>query len=332
MDVVTYTGNSGTQTISSLGFSPDLVWLKRRNLADSNGLFDSVRGAGRRLQSNDTTAEVLRTDVLTSFDSNGFSITGSDTQSNFLNSTYVAWAWDAGSSSVTNTSGAISSTVRANPQAGVSIVSFVNASGTNQSTVGHGLGSSPKMIIAKNRDTSANNWAVFHSSVCDTTSKFLQLNTTAALTTFATVWGASLPSSSVFGVTGGGIATASVNMIAYCFSEVEGYSKFGSYVGNGSADGPFVYCGFRPRFLMIKRTDGDAWIIKDTARSVFNGFDVEIYPASSAAEGGPYSPPIMDYLSNGFKLRSNTSASNASGFAYIFAAFAESPFKYSRAR
>jgi hypothetical protein len=328
MDVVTYTGNGATsQDITGLSFSPDLVWLKSRTDAYDHRLKDTIRG-NFALFSNLTNAE---SGYSLDFLSNGIRPT-LGFNDNINSKQYVAWAWDAGSSSVTNTSGAISSTVRANPQAGVSIVSFVNASGTNQSTVGHGLGSSPKMIIAKNRDTSANNWAVFHSSVCDTTSKFLQLNTTAALTTFATVWGASLPSSSVFGVTGGGIATASVNMIAYCFSEVEGYSKFGSYVGNGSADGPFVYCGFRPRFLMIKRTDGDAWIIKDTARSVFNGFDVEIYPASSAAEGGPYSPPIMDYVSNGFKLRSNTSASNASGFAYIFAAFAESPFKYARAR
>jgi hypothetical protein len=211
-------------------------------------------------------------------------------------------------------------------------VSFVNASGTNQATVGHGLGSSPKMIIAKNRDTNANNWAVFHSSVCDTTSKFLQLNTTSSLITFATVWGASLPTSSVFGVTGGGIAAASVNTIAYCFAEVEGFSKIGSYAGNGLVEGPFIYCGFKPRFIMIKRTDSlEPWIIKDTARSIYNGYDVEIYPNYPNIEGGPYSPPIMDYLSNGFKLRSNTSASNGSG-NYIFVAFAESPFKYSMAR
>jgi hypothetical protein len=145
------------------------------------------------------------------------------------------------------------------------------------------------------------------------------------------VWGASLPTPSVFGVTGGGLSVASVNMIAYCFAEIDGYSKFGSYAGNASTDGPFVYCGFRPRFLMIKRTDSaEPWIIKDTARSIYNGYDVEIYPNYSNTEGGPYSPPIMDYVSNGFKLRSNTSGSN--GGTIIFAAFAESPFKYARAR
>jgi hypothetical protein len=329
MDAVTYTGTGATQTISVPGFTPDLVWIKSRGAATNHRLYDTTRGTNY-LVSNSTAAEVGSGTF--AFSGNGF-IVSTDSDINSSGTQYVSWAWDAGSSSVTNTSGSISSTVRANPQAGVSVVSFVNASGTNQSTVGHGLGSSPKMIIAKNRDTGANNWAVFHSSVCDTTSKFLQLNTTSALATFATVWGASLPSSSVFGVTGGGIAAASVNMIAYCFAEVEGFSKIGSYVGNGSTDGPFVYCGFRPRFIMVKRIDSaEPWIIKDTARSIYNGYDVEIYPNLSNAEGGPYSPPIMDYLSNGFKLRSVATASNGSGGTFIFIAFAESPFKYARAR
>ena len=334
MDVVTYTGNSGTQTISSLGFSPDLVWLKGRSYSDYHTIYDTIRGATKSLSSDLTLGEVTRTIALTGFTSNGFTL-GADTVSNFNNNTHVAWAWDAGSSSVANTSGAISSTVRANPQAGFSIVSFVNASGTNQSTVGHGLGSSPKMIIAKNRDTSANNWAVFHSSVCDTTSKFLQLNTTAALTTFATVWGASLPSSSVFGVTGGGIATASVNMIAYCFSEVEGYSKFGSYVGNGSADGPFVYCGFRPRWVMIKNATGTSnvntgWYIFDSLRNTFNTLSNPLRADSSGLEASSYA---IDFLVNGFKLRlSDVGINSSTGSTHIFAAFAEAPFKYARAR
>jgi hypothetical protein len=331
MDVVTYTGNgSNGRVISGFNFSPDLVWTKSRSAAYDHALSDTVRSVGFALHSNTTAAEDT---------SYGLAGVGADNytinavnQLNESSITYVAWAWDAGSSFVTNTSGAISSTVRANPQAGFSIVSFVNASGTNQSTVGHGLGVAPKMIIAKNRDTSANNWAVFHSSVCDTTSKFLQLNTTSALTTFATVWGASLPSSSVFGVTGGGIAAASVNIIAYCFAEIEGYSKIGSYTGNGSSDGPFVWCGFRPRWVMIKKTDtSESWIIFDTARKTINDSNrTIIYAESSSSETTDAFP--TDIISNGFKVRNAGSGVNSSGGTYIFAAFAESPFKYARAR
>jgi hypothetical protein len=329
-DAITYNG-TGTTFVSPSGlkFAPDLVWVKSRSQNISHVLSDTVRGTGEVLCSNNTRAGSPDS-FLTNFNQDGFTLNTSITANN-SGSTYVAWAWQASSTSSTNTNGSITSTVRANPQAGFSIVSFVNASGTNQETVGHGLGVVPKMIIAKNRDTNVNNWGVYHSSVCDTTSKFLRLNTTDAVVTFSTVWGASLPTPSVFGVTGGGLSVASVNMIAYCFAEIDGYSKFGSYAGNASTDGPFVYCGFRPRFLMIKRTDSaEPWIIKDTARSIYNGYDVEIYPNYSNTEGGPYSPPIMDYVSNGFKLRSNTTASN--GGTIIFAAFAESPFKYARAK
>jgi hypothetical protein len=328
MDVATYTGTGANQTISVPGFTPDLVWIKSRGAATNHRLYDTTRGTNY-LVSNSTAAEVGSGTF--AFSGNGF-IVSTDSDINSSGTQYVSWAWDAGSSSVTNTSGSISSTVRANPQAGVSIVSFVNASGTNQSTVGHGLGSSPKMIIAKNRDTGANNWAVFHSSVCDTTSKFLQLNTTSALSTFATVWGASLPSSSVFGVTGGGIAAASVNMIAYCFAEIEGFSKFGSYIGNASADGPFIYCGFRPKLIIGKRTDAvENWIIYDTSRDSFNVASAQLQPNTSIAETTANS--LIDFNSNGFKFRSTNSFNgNSSGGTHIFAAFAESPFKYARAR
>ena len=338
MDVVTYTGNgSSSRSITGLGFSPDLVWLKACSLPYTHGLHDTVRGASRFLATQATNGDIVNEadGSISAYNSDGFTISSGTNSNNTFNTntgTYVGWAWDAGSSSVTNTSGAISSTVRANPQAGVSVVSFVNASGTNQSTVGHGLGSSPKMIIAKNRDTSANNWAVFHSSVCDTTSKFLQLNTTAALTTFATVWGASLPSSSVFGVTGGGIAAASVNMIAYCFAEVEGFSKFGFYTGNGSADGPFVFCEFRPRWVLVKSSSSaQGWQIIDASRSQSN-VATQVLQANSL--NADTTVTSIDIISNGFKIRSDGASLgiNTSSATYIFAAFAEAPFKYSRAR
>jgi len=330
MDVVTYTGNSGTQTISSLGFSPDLVWLKRRNLADSNGLFDSVRGAGWRLQSNDTTAEVLRTDVLTSFDSNGFSITGSDTQSNFLNSTYVAWAWDAGSSSATNTSGSITSTVRANPIAGVSVVTYAGNS-TGGATIGHGLGASPKLIIFKCRNFTYQ-WLTYHGSLPNTS--ILALDSTAAAAPgFSTFLNSTNPSSTV--VTLGstvGVNESSRTYVAYCFAEVEGFSKIGSYTGNGSADGPFVYCGFRPRWIMYKRTDTTGnWNIIDTARDTYNP-EQTLLRANLPNPDESNAVYAQDFTANGWKIRSTNVDINVDTKTYIFAAFAESPFKYARAR
>ena len=331
-DVVTYNGTGSTfVSPSGLAFAPDLVWVKSRSQDISHVLSDTIRGVGEVLCSNNTRAGSPDS-FLSSFNQNGFTLNNSVTANN-SGSTYVAWGWQASSTSSTNTDGSITSTVRANPQAGFSIVSFVNASGTNQSTVGHGLGLPPKMIITKNRDTGANNWAVFHSSVCDTTSKFLQLNTTAAITTFATVWGASLPSPSVFGVTGGGIAAANVNMIAYCFSEIDGYSKFGSYTGNGLADGPFCWTGFRARWIMLKRTDAVAgWVIADTQRSDSNIVSRYLLSESSGTE---LTLGFIDINSNGFKIRVDGTTGpgvNASGGNWIFAAFAESPFKYARAR
>jgi hypothetical protein len=322
MDVVTYTGTGATQSITSLGFSPDLLWTKGRSLAQSHNLFDTLR-SGQRVRSDTTGAEAATTVTL---GSNGFTL-GTESESNNSGSTFVAWAWDAGSSSVTNTSGAISSTVRANPQAGVSVVAYTGTGST--STVGHGLGVAPSLILCKTRAATVQ-WVVYHASLGK--DRFLGLNTTAAAVTDSSYWGSGV-TSTVFGLQNMAGGNNNGSMIAYCFAEIEGFSKFSSYTGNGSADGPFVYCGFRPRFLMIKRTDSaEPWIIKDTARSIYNGYDVEIYPNYSNAEGGPYSPPIMDYVSNGFKLRSTTTASNGSGGTIIFAAFAESPFKYSRAR
>jgi hypothetical protein len=335
MAATTYTGNGSTQSIVNSGnnttatsFQPDWVWTKSRSYVNSNRLFDAIRGTQLPLYSNLTAAETTETGTLTAFNSNGFSL-GSNVDCNTNAATYVAWQWRAGGTAVSNTAGTITSQVSVNTTAGFSIVTFVNASGTNQATVGHGLGVAPKLIISKNRDTNANNWAVFHASVCDTTSKFLKLNTTDAVATYSTVWGAALPTSSVFGVTGGGIAAASVNVIAYCFAEVAGYSKFGSYTGNGSDDGPFVYCGFRPRYVLIKRTDAsDNWFIHDTSRNPSNIVNLQLKAQSSDAEAST----VFDIVSNGFKVRNSFSGYNASGGTYIYAAFAETPFNYSNAR
>jgi hypothetical protein len=237
----------------------------------------------------------------------------------------VAWAWDAGTSTVSNTAGSITSQVRANVSAGFSIVKFT-PSGAGQVTVGHGLGASPGFIIVKTTNLSAN-WYQWVTSL--TVSEYLTF-TTAAKATSANFWGTSLPSSTVFGYNAGG----SFDHIAYCFAPVVGYSSFGSYTGNGSTDGPFVYTGHRSRFLLIKRTDSaENWFISDTARSGYNVSDTCLFPALSNAESSSNSNLAVDFLSNGFKLRSpGSTISNASGGTYIYYAVAENPFQYARAR
>ena len=330
MDALAYTGTGASNSISSLGFSPDLVWIKNRGTTTDHALYDILRGAQAQISSNTTGSEVTSSSGLTAFGSDGFTI-GTSSLVNTSGTQYVSWSWDAGSTNSTNTSGSITSTVRANPQVGFSIISFTAPNSSSPQTVGHGLGVAPKMFFLKARSSSGN-WNFYHSSLGAT--KYLFLNTTDAEATNSNRWNNTAPTSSVITLGSNFVPDASLTTyIAYCFAEIEGYSKFGSYTGNGSSDGPFVWCGFRPRMVLLKRTDAvETWIIKDTARSSYNGYDVELYPSSSGAEGGPYTPPIMDYLSNGFKLRSNPTGSNASNGTYIFAAFAESPFKYARAR
>jgi hypothetical protein len=322
-DVKLYTGNGSTQTISGLGFSPDLVWIKNRAAADSHKLTDTVRGATEELESDTTAAEATNADGLTQFNSDGFDL-GDDDEYNTSAEAYVAWAWDAGSSTVTNTDGSISSQVRANASAGFSIVTY---SGTLAAdTVGHGLGVAPGMIIFKQRGSSIQDWRVYHSSVG--AGKSARLNTTAAFATQTTDFTAVSSTTFTLGVSS---ATNEGSMIAYCFAPVAGYSSFGSYTGNGSADGPFVYTGFRPRWVMFKRTDsvssGD-WVIYDSARDPYNVCQNYLLPNSSGAEAAFAN---VDYLSNGFKLKS-TGSINTSGGTWIYAAFAEHPFNFSRAR
>jgi len=327
-NAVLYTGNGSTQSITGVGFQPDLVWLKSRSNAYDHILTDAVRGATKELKSNSTAAEGTAANGLTAFNSDGFSV-GSTQDYNANLATYVAWNWNAGGSNATNTSGTITSTVRASTTAGFSIVTATAPAAAAQGTVGHGLGVTPSMIFLKTRSTTYN-WSVYHASVCDTTSKYLRLNDTSALLTYSTVWGAALPTSSVFGITGDGAAAPSGTFVAYCFAAVAGYSAFGSYTGNGSTDGPFVYTGFRPRWVLLKRTDSTSnWVILDTSRNTYNVMNSTLWSDLSSAEG---TYTIIDGLSNGFKLRESTNGYNNSSATYIYAAFAESPFKYALAR
>jgi hypothetical protein len=288
---------------------------------------DAVRGSDKRLFSEGTFAEDSVAS-LTSFNSDGFTVSiagGLSTRTNESSQTYVAWAWDAGTTTTTNTVGSISSQVRANASAGFSVVGWNYPGGTGASTIGHGLGVKPGMIILKNRDTSGN-WIIYHSGIGAT--KAFRF-TTAAASTESDPWNNTEPTSTVFSI-GAASWHGSGNIIAYCFAPVAGYSNGFSYTGNGSADGSFVYLGFRPRLILLKcsSTTGN-WTLVDTAREGYNVDNDPLYPNLSNAEG---TTDLLDITSNGFKLRTTDASVNSNAATYIGFAWAESPFNYSRAR
>jgi hypothetical protein len=328
MDATTYTGTGASNSITNAsGFKPDLVWVKGRSGATSHALYDSVRGTTIDLVSDSTAAETTQTTGLTAFGTGGFTV-GALAKMNTSAATYVGWQWQAGQGSTSsNTNGSITSTVSVNATAGFSVVTYTGT-GAN-ATVGHGLGVAPKMVIVKNRG-SAVAWTAWHTSIANT--EYLVLNTTAAVATGATWWNSTTPTSSVFSVGTSTSTNASTNTyVVYCWAEIAGFSKFGFYTGNGLADGSFVYTGFRPKFIMIKRADVTAnWVIMDGSRNTYNQVNLNLNPNSSGAEESIYA--YEDFLSNGFKLRTTDGAWNASGGTYIYMAFAENPFKYANAR
>ena len=328
---VLYTGNGAdNHAISGVGFQPDFVWMKSRNAGRSHALVDSVRGRGSILFSDSTSAQQVpaaANNDLVSFDTDGFTVGTPERagSTNENNDTIVAWNWKAGGSAVSNTNGTITSSVSANPSAGFSIASFTTLAGT-VGTVGHGLASAPELLILKTRSSGAA-WNVWHTDILAT--QRLRLDGTDAVAT-SDVFGNTSPTSTVFTQE---ISSTVQTAIAYCFHSVDGYSKVGSYTGNGSTDGPFVHCGFRPAYVMVKRTDasGNGWAIKDDARFPSNVMNGYLFAESSGAEGTASSLD-MDFTSNGFKWRGTSSDGNASGGTYIFLAFAENPFKFSNAR
>jgi hypothetical protein len=332
----TYTGVGSSlaisNTVNGKSFQPDLVWVKGRSGATDHALYDSVRGTTKQLESNTTTVETTEATGLTAFGTSGFTV-GALAQMNTNTATYVGWQWKASNAAaVTNTSGSISSQVSANPSAGFSIVTF-NAGAAGNKTVGHGLGVKPAMFIWKDRTTTGA-WQVWHQSLSNQAQSYLILNTTAASVNDSRIWANTAPTSTVLSFESGYTFNINNNIVAYCFSEIAGYSKFGSYTGNGSTDGPFVYLGFRPRWILVKRTDstGD-WYIYDTSRNTFNLVTQVLFADLSDAESTYAAPnPVIDILSNGFKQRGTYPHNNASGGTYIYAAFAENSFNYSLAR
>jgi len=325
-DVNIYTGTGATQNIVNSGsMQPDLVWLKSRSVARDHRLMDSVRGINNVLSSNSTAVEYAGS-ALSSINSNGFTLNTSDNQ-NISAETYVAWQWRAGVSAVTNTAGSITSTVDAGATQGFSIVTYTG-NGVTGATVGHGLGVVPEFIIWKRRNATSN-WISYNKTSGNGFSLYLDLTNANTASSYLN---STSPNSSVITM-----ATNTDNngnggtYVAYCFASVAGFSAFGSYTGNGSADGTFVYTGFRPAFVMIKKTSAtDDWVIFDTARDTFNVVNDWLFPNLSNAELTTAGSP--DVLSNGFKLRSTSGATNASGATFIYAAFAESPFKNALAR
>ena len=320
-NTVLYTGNgSDNHSITGVNFQPDFVWIKPRNEARGNHLQDVIRGVNGALITNETSAEYTGlTTVIKSFDSDGFTL-GTSNDVNKSSNTHVAWNWLAGGSASSNTDGSITSSVSANTTAGFSIVSYTGNS-TGGATVGHGLGSVPNWIIVKDRDNTRS-WTVYHQSMGNTHG--IYLNATSAKDDDSVYWNDTTPSSSVFTLGSSNETNASASMIAYCFAEKKGYSKFGSYTGNGNADGPFVYTGFKPAFVMNKLTSGaDDWQILDNKRNPFNVTNLYLKPNSSAAVT---TNDAIDFLSNGFKLRTSAGSWNPSGGTFIYMAFAESPF------
>ena len=330
-----YTGNGGTQSITNDGNSdlqPDWLWIKERSSTSGHNVMDSTRGVGKHLFPNSNGAEESL-NIVSSFNSDGWS-TGASNAINQSSETYVAWQWKAnGGTTTTNDAsatgvGTIDSVYQANTTAGFSIVTYTG-NATAGATVAHGLGAVPNWIIVKDRDASKN-WVNYHQSIGNDRS--ITLNTTDAQSTSTDHWHNTTPTSSVFYL--GNYSHVNRNsdkFVAYCFAEKQGYSKFGSYTGNGNTDGPFIYTGFKPAWLMIKRTSGsENWVLWDNKRDPFNNFYHVLLPNAVSAEdttntgsGGRY---IGDFLSNGFKLRNTHDTSNGSGSTYIYMAFAEHPF------
>ena len=316
----TGTGDS-TTAVTGVGFQPDFVWVKNRDVGDDHMLFDAVRGVTKRLFSNSTAAEGTDAQTLTSFDSDGFTTGNNRATGGDSGNKMVAWNWKANGAGSSNSDGSITSTVSANTTAGFSIVK-VAKSNTNVATIGHGLGATPKFIIGKDLDAT-DNWTCYSEFIGN--AKGIYLNATNAEISASTFWNSTSPTSSVFTI-GSDNTWNSPSILFYCFADVKGYSKFGTYTGNGSTAGPFIYTGFKPAWILSKRTDsssGGEWNVLDNKRDTFNAADAKLEANNSDTEE---TDEMYDILSNGFKITKGDGNINASGGTYIYMTFAENPF------
>ena len=333
MDISLYSGTSasGNNITDGLSLSSGgLLWVKNRNATGNHALVDSVRGITKRLISDSTNAEDT-VSAITSFNSNGFTLEGSDGSFNLSGRTYVAWQWLANGSGVSNTDGSITSTVSANTSAGFSVVTYAGGQGSDF-TIGHGLGVAPNMVITKSRNATGD-WGVYYRNNGVNTNYMVLNSTSAQGANDGSLAGGAymVMNSSTLQIASSSFANGASSMVAYCFSEVAGYSKFGSYTGNGSTDGTFVYTGFRPRFVMIKNSSsgGTGWSMWDSSRNTYNLVNTYL---QANADGAEATQAFCDFTSNGFKIRDSSTFCNGSGNTIIYMAFGENPFKYSLAR
>ena len=318
-----YTGNNSTNAQTGVGFQPDFIWFKRRDSGAQHSLFDAVRGVTKGIASNLTDAEATISDALTSFDSDGFTL-GADS-GNYINlnsATYASWNWKANGQGSSNTDGSINTTyTSANTTAGISIVQYTGT-GSN-ATIGHGLGIAPQAIFVKKTNTTQS-WRCGHVGMGGTHGN--NLNNDSAAYDSDTYWQDTAPTTSVFSVgTDTEVNGSGDTHIAYCFAEVRGFSKFGSYTGNGNDKGPFIFTGFKPAFVIVKKTTGTAqdWIMIDNKRGNFNSFGERLYPNLSNAEDT--SSEYFDFISNGFVVKTDTALWNNGSSTYVYWAFAEAP-------
>ena len=317
-ETVTYTGNGGTQTITT-GIDADWIWIKNRTSAEGSGMFDTVRGATKMLCSQNDDGESTTTNSLTAFGTDGFSV-GANNRVNQNSNNIVSWNWLAGGSASTNENGSITSSVSANQDVGFSIVSYTG-NATDDATVGHGLSSAPQMVITKSRGD-AGAWQVL-TNIYPSYSEgdYIALNTTGAKANSANV--SFVPTSTTWQMKSGQAGNTSSTKIAYCFHSVQGYSKFGNYTGNGNVNGTFVYTGFKPAWVIVKKTSAtNNWVMMDNKRDPFNMMTKYLLANDNTAEGTGLN---FDFLSNGFKLKSASGGTNTSGATYIYMAFAENP-------
>ena len=318
-----YNGNGSNRSIIDVGFQPDMVWLKSRSFVQNHEMYDAVRTATKRIYPNGTFAEDTNSTGLTSFDSDGFSL-GSSNTINQSGDTFVSWNWKANGAGSSNTDGSITSSVSANTTSGFSIVSYTG-NGSAGATIGHGLGAVPAQIIVK-ATSQAESWEVYNKNLDPSNGSYMRWNSTQA-SAGSSFWNNTSPTSSVFTVNSADSVNGSgITYIAYCFAEKTGYSKFGSYTGNGNANGTFVYTGFKPAFVIFKNraTAGTDWDIFDTSRDAHNVAFKELQVSSNSVESSS-TVLSLDILSNGFKLRTSNANANESGIPFIYMAFAEEP-------
>ena len=315
-NVSIYTGTASSQTLTGVGFQPDLGWFKSRNATEGQAWFDSVRGANEAMYCNTTAAQTTRSSSVMSFDSDGYTLGGDGDTNAAYN--YGSWSWKAGTTTGLSGGTITPSNYSFSATSGFSIVRYAGNS-TSGATIPHGLGVAPQLVMVK-RINAISAWSMYWKVLGAT--KYIYLNVSAGPSTDSSFWNDTAPTSTVFSVGNAAYVNTGYNYVAYCWAPVKGHSKFSSYVGNGNADGQFVYTGFRPAFVMIKYNGTNQWQLTDDKRG-YNGDIETIYPDTAEVESGGDS---MDLLSNGFKIRVSSANRNQNGVAYYYAAFAKFPF------